>query len=244
MIAVMDKLKTGALKLGLNLTDIQIEQFELYYRELAEWNKKINLTNITDYEDVQVKHFLDSLTVIKAIPPGNSLADKSVIDIGTGAGLPGIPLKIVFPDIKLVLLEATAKKVKFLEFIVNKLGLDRVEIVTGRAEDAAHDMQYREKFDLVLSRAVASLPTLVELTLPFCRVSGSFVAQKKGEIESETELASRAISLMGGRLREIITIDLDYLDEKRFLVVIDKVEPTPDKYPRRSGVPAKRPIVL
>jgi 16S rRNA (guanine527-N7)-methyltransferase len=244
IIAIMDKLKTGARELGIDLTANQVEQFEIYYRELVEWNKKINLTGITAYEDVQVKHFLDSLTVIKAIESVKVPKGMSVIDIGTGAGLPGIPLKIVFPDIRLVLLEATAKKVKFLESLVKKLGLEGVGIITGRAEDAAQDERYREKFALVVSRAVASLPALVELTLPFCTVGGSFVAQKKGDIESETALASKAVSLMGGRLRETVPVELEGLDDGRILVVIDKVEPTPDKYPRRSGIPAKRPIII
>ncbi len=238
----MDKLRSGTEKLGLELTDVQIKQFVLYYRELVEWNNRVNLTSITDYEDVQVKHFLDSLTIIKAVP-GVIKGDIRIIDIGTGAGFPGIPLNIVFPDLKVTLLEATAKKVKFLESVVRSLRLDHVDIITGRAEDVAHDIQYREKFDLVLSRAVASLPTLVELTLPFSKVGGSFIAQKKGDIESETASANKAISLLGGRLREVIPVDLAELDDERFLVVINKIELTPAEYPRRSGMPAKRPII-
>jgi 16S rRNA (guanine527-N7)-methyltransferase len=239
----VEKLKSGAVKLGLHLTDLQLEQFEVYYKELIEWNKKVNLTSITDYEGIQIKHFLDSLTVIKAVVSHISLQDDSVIDIGTGAGLPGLPLKIIFPEMKLTLLEATAKKVRFLQSLVEGLGLDNVAILTGRAEDVAHDTRYREKFDLVLSRAVASLPTLVELTLPFCAVGGIFVAQKKGEIEAETARASAAITLLGGRLRDVIPVELEGLNDERFLVVIEKLAPTPDKYPRRSGMPAKRPIV-
>jgi len=239
----MEKLKSGAQKLGLHLSPGQLEQFEVYYRELVEWNKRINLTSITDYEEVQTKHFLDSLTITTAIGPTVAGKSLSVIDVGTGAGLPGIPLKILLPGIKLVLLEATAKKAKFLENLIEKLGLDNVEIVVGRAEEAAHKPQYREKFDLVLSRAVASLPALVELTLPFCAVSGRFVAQKKGDIESEVKQSYKAIAAMGGRLREIKLIELEEIDDKRYLIVIDKEKSTPAEYPRRPGMPAKRPII-
>ena len=181
----MEKLKSGAQKLGLHLSQQQLELFEMYYRELVDWNRKINLTRITGYEEVQLKHFLDSLTVTLATKPLAGGESLSVIDVGTGAGLPGIPLKILLPDIRIVLLEATAKKTKFLHHVVATLGLNDVEIVVGRAEEVAHNARYRERFDLVLSRAVASLSTLVELTLPFCAVGGSFVAQKKGNIEQE-----------------------------------------------------------
>jgi 16S rRNA (guanine527-N7)-methyltransferase len=165
-----------------------------------------------------------------------------LIDVGTGAGIPGIPLKIAFPNIKLVLLEAVAKKAAFLHHITHKLGLDDVEIVVGRAEEIAHEDEYREKFDLVLSRAVAPLPTVVELTLPFCTAGGSFVAQKKGDISSELSQAARAIEILGGRLREVKPVDLAEFADKRCLVVIDRVLPTPPKYPRRPGIPAKRPL--
>jgi 16S rRNA (guanine527-N7)-methyltransferase len=236
----MEKLKEGAKKLGLELTPAQLEQFETYYRELVDWNKRVNLTHITDYEEVQLKHFLDSLTVTLVWPLGNAVL--SLIDVGTGAGIPGIPLKIVFPNIKLVLLEAVAKKAAFLRHITQKLGLDGVEIVVGRAEEVAHEAQYREKFDLVLSRAVAPLPTVVELVLPLCALGGSFIAQKKGDTKAEISSATKAISLLGGNLREIKPLDLAEFADERSLVVIDKVSPTPPKYPRRPGIPAKRPI--
>lgn len=236
----MEKLNAAAQKLGIALGREQLEQFDSYYRELVDWNQKINLTSITSYEEVQIKHFLDSLTVALAIKP--SAVDFGVIDVGTGAGLPGIPLKILLPGIRLVLLEATAKKAKFLHHLIAELGLDNVEVVIGRAEDIAHDAQYREKFELVLSRAVAPLPTLVELTLPFCNVGGSIIAQKKGDLESELSQASRAITVLGGSLREVKPIDIPELGDKRFLIVIDKVMPTPSQYPRRPGMPAKRPI--
>ncbi len=239
----MEKLKAGARELGLELTPAQLEQFDSYYKELIDWNGRVNLTAITEYEEIQLKHFLDSLTIILAWPPQATQKDLRIIDVGTGAGLPGIPLKIIFPAINLVLLEATAKKADFLSHIVQTLGLDGVEVVAGRAEDVAHEAKYREKFNLVLSRAVAPLPTLVELALPFCAVGGSFIAQKKGAINEEIDRAGRAISLLGGSLREVRRVDLPPLPNERYLVIIDKLSPTPEKYPRRPGLPAKRPLL-
>jgi 16S rRNA (guanine527-N7)-methyltransferase len=239
----MEKLNVGAKKLGLHLTPQQLEQFHIYYQELIDWNQRMNLTAITGYEEVQIKHFLDSLTVLLALKQPMGSGSFQLIDVGTGAGIPGIPLKILLPDIKLVLLDATAKKAAFLYHIKQKLELDGVEIVVGRAEDVAHKAQYREKFELVLSRAVARLPTLVELTLPFCAVGGSFVAQKKGLIDPELSQAVRAISLLGGNFREMKKVDLEEFTEERWLITIDKVLPTPQQYPRRPGIPAKRPLL-
>ncbi|MDP3878926.1 MAG: 16S rRNA (guanine(527)-N(7))-methyltransferase RsmG [Dehalococcoidales bacterium] len=236
----MEKLIAGAAKLGLHLSPNQLEQFRTYYRELTEWNRRINLTAITGYEEVQVKHFLDSLTVALAWQPGSG--DNNMIDVGTGAGMPGLPLKILFPQIRLVLLDATAKKADFLEHIRQKLEMDDVGIVVGRAEEIARLSRYREQFDVVLSRAVATLPTLAELTLPFCKVGGRVIAQKKGDIDLEVDQASGAIITLGGRLREVKRIDLEELPDDRYLVVIDKILPTPEKYPRRAGMPGKRPI--
>jgi len=237
----MQKLESGAKKLGLHLNSQQLEQFHIYYQELIDWNQRMNLTRITDYEEVQIKHFLDSLTVALALKP--PIGSVSLIDVGTGAGIPGVPLKILLPDIKLVLLDATAKKAAFLHHIKHKLGLDNVDIVVGRAEDVAHEAQYREKFELVLSRAVAQLPTLVELTLPFCAIGGSFVAQKKGAIDPEISQAARVISLLGGNFREMKRVDLEEFTDERWLITIDKVLPTPQQYPRRPGIPAKRPLL-
>lgn len=239
----MERLDIGAKRLGLELNQGQLEQFHTYYQELVDWNKRINLTRIIDYEEVQIKHFLDSLTVAlvwETLTPGVGLR---LIDVGTGVGIPGIPLKIVFPDIKLVLLDSVAKKAAFLHHLNHKLGLDNVEIVVGRAEEVAHEAPYRETFDIVLSRGVAPLATLVELTLPFCTIGGSFIAQKKGAIDQEIRQASKAISLLGGRLREMKRVNLEEFTDKRQLVIIDKVLPTPPKYPRRPGIPEKRPLL-
>ncbi len=236
----MDKLVAGAGKLGLELSSRQLEQFSIYYRELLDWNQRLNLTTITGYEEVQLKHFLDSLTVTLAI----KLADTGfrLIDVGTGAGFLGIPLKILFPDLGLVLLEATAKKAAFLDHIKHRLGLDNVDIMVGRAETVAHEARHRESFDLVLSRAVSPLPSLVELTLPLSAVGGCVIAQKKGAIDQEISQAARAIAILGGNLRQVRRVDLEELADERYLVVIDKVSPTPERYPRRPGIPAKRPL--
>ena len=239
----MEELNSGAKKLGLFLNSGQLEQFSIYCRELLAWNQRMNLTAITDYEEVQIKHFLDSLTVTLAFKQPISNTDLRLIDVGTGAGLPGLPLKILLPDIKLVLLEATAKKAVFLRHLYSKLKLSNIEIIVGRAEEVAHLPQYREKFDMVLSRGVAPLPTLVELTLPFGTIGGSSIAQKKGDIEPEISQADKAIKMLGGKLQEVKTIDLTEFTDERQLIIIDKISPTPHQYPRRPGMPKKRPIL-
>jgi len=238
----MEKLESGATKLGLHLNPRQLEQFNIYYQELLAWNKRMNLTKITDYEEVQVKHFLDSLTVTIALKPTAAADSLRLIDVGTGAGIPGLPLNILFTNIRLVLLDATAKKAAFLHHLKQKLGLDNVEIVVGRAEEVAHLSEYRERFDIVLSRAVAPLPTLVELTLPFCAIGGSFIAQKKGDVDLEIGRATKAINTLGGNLRGVKRVGLEEFTDERRLIIVDKVSATPDQFPRRPGIPAKRPI--
>ncbi|MHC1578822.1 MAG: 16S rRNA (guanine(527)-N(7))-methyltransferase RsmG [Dehalococcoidia bacterium] len=242
-IAAMEKFIEGASKLGIKLSSRQIKKFELYYQDLIEWNKKINLTAITDCSSVQIKHFLDSLTVTLALPAKElERPDYNIADVGTGAGFPGVPLKILFTQPKLLLIEPTTKKTAFLHHVIRKLELENVEVLNTRAEDAAHLALYREQFALVLSRAVALLPTLLELTLPFCRVGGRFIAQKKGEFDQEIARAKAAIAVLGGKLVQIEKIGLDEFDDTRYLVIIDKIYPTPDKYPRRPGLPRRRPI--
>ena len=236
----MKTLISGARKLGIELAPGQLDKFEVYYHELIEWNKRMNLTRITDYAEVQLKHFLDSLTVLTAVQLTDGLR---LIDVGTGAGMPGIPVKIVSPGIDLTLLEATGKKTKFLEHIVSVLGLEGVEIVSSRAEETGHNTGYREKFSLALSRAVAPLPVAVELSLPFCQVGGLCVTLKKGNIEAEVQQSLKAIGIMGSRLREVKPVALPGLNDKRYLVIIEKLKPTPPQYPRRPGMPAKKPII-
>jgi 16S rRNA (guanine527-N7)-methyltransferase len=241
----MDRLKSGAQSLGLTLTDQQLATFQVYYQELVGWNKKFNLTAITEYDQVQVRHFVDSLSCLQAVqrprcdPDGRPLR---CIDVGSGAGFPGLPLKIYCTRLRMVLLEATAKKVSFLEHVVSHLGLEDVQPLWGRAEEVAHDPEHRESYDLVLARAVAELPVLAEYMLPLCRPGGRVVAQKGRSAQEETQTAAHAISLLGGRLRKVVPVELQGLAESRHLVVIDKVARTPHRYPRRPGIPAKRPL--
>jgi 16S rRNA (guanine527-N7)-methyltransferase len=235
----MKILESGARELGLELTPAQQGQFELYYKELIDWNRRVNLTAIVDYEEVQVKHFLDSLTAVLA---GRVLNGLKAIDIGTGAGLPGIPLKIILPGLRLTLLEATAKKVRFLEHLADTLALDSIEIINARAEEIAYDARYRGRFDLVLCRAVAALPALVELGLPFAAIGGRLVAWKKGDIRGEVEKSRKAVAVLGGAFGRMVAVDIGGLRDDRCLVVIEKVSVTPDEYPRRPGLPARRPI--
>ena len=239
----MKELIEGAGKLGIDLSARQVRQFELYHRELVEWNRRINLTAIIDYAEVQVKHFLDSLTVAQVIPDEEmERADFSLVDVGTGAGFPGVPVKICFPQSRMVLVEPTAKKAAFLHQLICTLELKQIGILNTRAEEAAHLPSYREGFDLVLCRAVATLPTLVELTLPFCRVGGRVVAQKKGDIDQEVDRAGKAIAVLGGKLGQVKRVEMEEFDDVRYLVIIGKISPTPGKYPRRPGVPKRRPI--
>jgi 16S rRNA (guanine527-N7)-methyltransferase len=239
----MQELIEGASKLGAKLDSRQVRKFELYYHELTEWNKRTNLTAITDYSSVQIKHFLDSLTVLLALPKEEmKTPDFNIADVGTGAGFPGLPLKILFPRPRLLLIEPTTKKTTFLHHIICQLELENVEVLNSTAEEAAHLSLYREQFALVLSRAVALLPVVVELALPFCRVGGTFIAQKKGEVEHEIDNAKQAIATLGGKSRETRKIELSEFADTRYLIIIDKISPTPDKYPRRPGVPRRRPI--
>ncbi|APV44324.1 16S rRNA (guanine(527)-N(7))-methyltransferase [Dehalogenimonas formicexedens] len=236
---ILPTLRTGAEELGLRLSEEQFGQFEKYFHLLVEWNGRFNLTAVTDYTGVQTTHFLDSLSLVKS---GIDFESLKVIDIGAGAGFPGLPLKVAFPAIKLILLEATGKKAVFLKETAAALGLEGVTVLNARAEDAARQPDYRERIDLAVSRAVASLDTLCELCLPFCRVGATFIAMKKGEIASEIEYAKAAIETLGGRLYEVKEISLAGLPDPRQLVIIEKIKRTPPEYPRRSGIPAKNPL--
>jgi 16S rRNA (guanine527-N7)-methyltransferase len=240
----MQRLIDGAKALNLRLTAAQLAAFQVYYEELVAWNQKFNLTAITDYEQVQIRHFLDSLSCLLAEEARQALGrpDSRVIDVGAGAGFPGIPLKVVYPLPRLTLLEATGKKVTFLEHMIQRLDLRRTSAVHARAEDLAQDPAHRERYDLALARAVAELPVVVEYTLPFCRVGGWVIAQKGEAGAGEAWGADSAIKLLGGELRRVIHVELPGLPEDRSLVVLEKVSPTPEAYPRRPGIPSKRPL--
>jgi 16S rRNA (guanine527-N7)-methyltransferase len=253
----MELLRDGALAFGLCLTAEHVQAFQTYYCELSTWNRKFNLTAVTRYEDVQIKHFLDSLTCLLALPvPGaesrqplpdtvplsSSEAPMLCMDVGTGAGFPGLPVKILRPAMQMTLLDSSRKKVAFLERVTSMLGVAGVSLLCARAEEAGQDIQQRERYDVVLSRAVADMTELVEYCLPLCRKGGRFIAQKGRDIEAEIREAQFAIGLLGGELREVKTVELPGLNQVRSLVLIDKVEQTPAKYPRRPGMPKKRPL--
>ena len=237
----MEILARGAQDLGLELTPHQLDLFEAYYRELADWNQRVNLTAITGYEEVQLKHFLDSLTVCQAAPVVAAAAMR-VIDVGAGAGLPGLPLKLVFPDIHLAMVESVGKKARFLEYLVAALSLSGVEVLTGRAEELARQPRLRESFDLAVSRGVAKLPSLLEYTLPFCALGGQVAVWKRGGIEEEIADAASALGLLGGGRPKVFPVVLRGLADGRVLLVVQKIGPTPPRYPRRPGIPEKRPL--
>jgi 16S rRNA (guanine527-N7)-methyltransferase len=227
--------------LGLDLSpDIQ-HAFGHYADELLEWNNNINLTAITDPEAIETRHFLDSLSVMLALPftPG-----LRVIDVGTGAGFPGLPLRLVYPHIELTLLEATGKKAHFLEHLAERLKLANVRILQQRAEDAGQDVATREKFDVVLARAVAAMPVLVEYLLPLCKVGGYCVALKGESAAAEAQQAEHALRILGGRVKKILSVELPRVTETHHLVLVEKTAATPPAYPRRPGIPSKRPLEI
>jgi 16S rRNA (guanine527-N7)-methyltransferase len=234
----MSLLAEHARAFGIELSPAQLDAFEVYYRELVVWNSRFNLTAITARDEVIVKHFLDSLSVASALPAHAG----SLIDIGSGAGFPGLPLKIVLPALRVTLLEATGKKVEFLRHMIARLNLREVVAMQGRAEEFARDPVHREQYDVAAARAVAELATLVEYALPFVRVGGVFVAQKGGDIADEMQRAARAVKELGGRMRAAVPVQLPGL-EPRHLVVVEKIAATPGKYPRAAGAPRKKPIV-
>lgn len=226
-------------KIGISLSEKQISQFMTYYDLLVEWNSFMNLTAITEFNEVIDKHFIDSLAICEYVDFKNG---DSLIDIGTGAGFPGIPLKIVFPELRITLLDSLNKRIKFLDTVIESLGLENVETIHGRAEDFAKQQSYREKYDFVISRAVANLATLSELCIPFAKEDKYFISYKAEKCNEELEDAKKAISILGGKVEKQIEYKLPDTDMNRNLLLIKKVKSTPKKYPRKAGTPAKEPI--
>jgi 16S rRNA (guanine527-N7)-methyltransferase len=239
----VQELIAGAQALRITLKPEQIAALRLYQQQLIAWNAEFNLTAITDDVGIQIRHFLDSLSCLLALEPGEHFGGKRLVDVGTGAGFPGIPLKILCPSIKLTLLEATAKKVHFLEHMVAQLALQDVNVVHGRAEELGHHPDHREQYHWAVARAVADLPVLVEYLLPLVQISGRVIAQKGEGAPAEAQRSEWAFAQLGGQLRRLVPVDLRGLAETRYLVLVDKVAATPAKYPRRPGVPSKRPLL-
>jgi len=236
----MNNVLTEKVKeLSIVLNDKQIQQFEQYYNILVEWNKVMNLTAITEYEEVVEKHFLDSLTIVYAI---NMEKIETLIDVGTGAGFPGIPLKIAFPHLKVTLLDSLNKRIKFLNEVIDLLELNDIKAIHGRAEDYAKQAEYREQYDICVSRAVANLATLSEYCLPYVKMDGLFVPYKSGEIDEELKSSEKAVSILGGKVEEVVKFQLPGTDIRRSFVKIHKIKETKKKYPRKAGMPTKEPL--
>ncbi len=240
-------LAEGCQQLAMPLTTAQLAQFSLYYQELITWNQKFNLTGITDLQEVQTKHFLDSVASLplitevlqETIPPSRTLR---CIDVGTGAGLPGIPLKLVAPIFHWTLLDGTGKKITFLRHVIEQLGLTEIEVVQGRAEEIGRNNAFRGKFDIVTARAVAPLNVLVEYLLPLVASNGLVIIYKGAGTPQEFMEARKAIQILGGEALRIVPIQIPFLDEQRFIILIKKVRPTPNLYPRGQGLARKKPI--
>ena len=234
-----DYLQEAAEAYGLCLTERMVEQFTLYYELLLEWNEKINLTAITEPKEVAIKHMIDSLSCLdeKVFPEG-----ASVIDVGTGAGFPGIPLKIFRPDLKLTLLDSLNKRIKFLQEVVDRLELSEVQCIHGRAEEGARNKALREKFDVAVSRAVARLQVLAEYCMPFVGVGGYFVALKGMKYAQESQEGQRAVKMLGGKDCRAVPVHLPSLEDKRAVLYIQKLKNTPKVYPRKAGTPDKNPL--
>ncbi len=231
--------KKDLKQLNVTLSDFQVEQFMVYYEMLAEWNQVMNLTAITEYNAVLKKHFIDSLSLCKAYDTSKNI---SCIDVGTGAGFPGLALKIAYPNMKVTLLDSLQKRIQFLDAVIQKLELTGIETIHGRAEDYAKPGMLREKFDLSVSRAVANLSTLSEYCLPFVKKGGYFISYKSEKIAEEMEKAVNAISILGGEVKGQIEFMLPDSDIYRNLFVIIKKKDTPKKYPRKAGLPSKEPL--
>ena len=226
-------------QLGVRLTAAQLDLLARYEQELIEWNARFNLTAIRSLQEIRTKHFLDSLTcllVLRVMPP------ERLVDIGTGAGFPGIPLKVIYPKLQLTLVESVGKKAEFCRHVVRTLGLSGVEVVQERAEVLGQSPAHREKYDWAVARAVAILPVLAEFLLPLVRVGGGMLAMKGESGPAEAHAAERALRLLGGHLRQLLPVTLPAVVEERYLVVVDKIAATPNAYPRRVGIPAKKPL--
>ena len=236
-------LQKSFASINIELTDEQTQQFLLYADLLCEWNEKINLTTITDFPEVVIKHFVDSLMISQSSNVSReTLANGKIIDVGTGAGFPGIPLKIIYPNAKITLLDSLNKRVTFLNQVISELHLKKITAIHGRAEELGRNPEHREHYELCVSRAVANLSTLSEYCLPFVRRGGYFVAYKSGNIKEEVAEADKAVNVMGGKFTEIEMFQLPNTDIQRSLVPIRKTSPTPKKYPRKAGTPAKQPL--
>lgn len=235
----MEQLKKKSEMLDIVLSEEQLQQFLSYYEMLIEKNKVMNLTAITEKEEVIDKHFIDSISLNKAMDVTKPL---KILDLGTGAGFPGIPLKIAYPNLEITLLDSLNKRIKFLDEVIEVLGLEGIVTIHGRAEDYAKQVSYREQFDICVSRAVANLATLSEYCLPYVKEGGCFISYKSGSVEEELEQSKKAIFELGGKVKEVIAFTLPETDIERTFVVIEKVRKTPKKYPRKAGLPSKEPI--